>query len=70
MLNVTASVHRKTPGSLIHIITGRGRGSAGAPVLKPMIRALLDSGQVSNIETWAGDLDGGGYLVRMKGSRT
>jgi len=70
VLNVVASVHRKTPGALVHIITGKGRGSAAGPVLKGAIRTLLKSGQVPNVETWATDLDDGGYLVRMKGTKS
>jgi DNA-nicking Smr family endonuclease len=66
---VVESAHRKTPGALLHVITGRGRGSPGAPVLKGAIRSLLRSGQLRPVEAWAMDLDEGGYLVRLKGPR-
>jgi DNA-nicking Smr family endonuclease len=61
------SLARHRPGALLHIITGRGRGSAGGPVLQRTIGTLLRSGQLRHVETWATDLDGGGYVVRLKG---
>ena len=66
---VTAFVERvrkRQPGALVHVITGRGRGSPGRPVLKPKVKALLRSGTLPVAE-WAEDLDGGGYLIRLKG---
>lgn len=56
---------RRTPGGLVHIITGRGRGSAGGPVLKPRVRSLLKGGLLP-VAAWGEDLDGGGFLVRLK----
>jgi DNA-nicking Smr family endonuclease len=58
-------VHRRSRGALVHVITGRGRGSAGRPVLKPRIRTLLKSGELP-VAAWGEDLDGGGYLVRLQ----
>jgi hypothetical protein len=58
-------VHRRAPGALIHIITGKGRRSAGAPVLKRSIRTLLRTTGDLPIADWGEDLDGGGYLVRL-----
>lgn len=69
VLSVIDSVHRKSPGALVHIITGKGRGSAGAPVLKRTIRTLLRSSQVRHVDAWATDLDDGGYMVRLRGTR-
>jgi len=63
------AVYRKNPGALVHIITGRGRGSAGAPVLKGVVRTMLRSEQLRQVEEWATDLDEGGYLIRLKGRR-
>jgi DNA-nicking Smr family endonuclease len=57
-------VQRRAPGSLVHLITGRGRGSPGRPVLKPKVKTLLKSGELP-IDAWGEDLDGGGYLVRL-----
>lgn len=58
-------VQRRSPGALVHIITGRGRGSPGRPVLKPKLRTLLESAE-HPVAAWGVDLDGGGYLVRLR----
>lgn len=60
---------QKRPGQLVHVITGKGRNSAGGPVLKPAIRSLLRSGALPNIARWGLDDDDGGYLVRVAGGR-
>jgi DNA-nicking Smr family endonuclease len=59
-------VRKRQPGALVHVITGRGRGSAGRPVLKSRVKTLLRSGTLPVAE-WAEDLDGGGYLIRLSG---
>jgi DNA-nicking Smr family endonuclease len=56
---------RRAPGALLHIITGRGRGSRSQPVLKPKVRSLLKSGELPVTE-WGEDLDGGGFLLRLE----
>lgn len=61
---------QKHPGQLVHLITGKGRNSAGSPVLKPAIRSLLRSGALPNVASWGVDEDDGGYLVRVAGGRT
>jgi DNA-nicking Smr family endonuclease len=48
----------------VHIVTGKGRGSAGMPVLKTRVRTLLRDAEL-HIADFAEDLDGGGYLVRL-----
>lgn len=66
---VTAFIQRirkRQPGALLHVITGKGKGSAGGPVLKGRVGTLLRNGSLPVAE-WAVDLDGGGYLVRLKG---
>lgn len=61
-------VARRQPGALVHVITGRGRGSPGRPVLKSKVKTLLRSGTLPAAE-WGEDLDGGGYLIRLNGRR-
>lgn len=56
---------RRAPGTLVHVITGRGRGSPGMPVLKTRVRTLLREGTLP-VAAWGEDLDGGGFLVRLK----
>lgn len=66
---VTAFVQRvrkRQPGALVHVITGKGRGSPGRPVLKSKVKTLLRSGTLP-VHAWAPDLDEGGYLIRLKG---
>lgn len=55
----------RQPGALVHVITGKGRGSPGRPVLKSKVKALLRTGALP-VAAWGGDLDGGGYLIRLK----
>lgn len=57
---------RHSPGTLVHVITGKGRGSPGGPVLKPVVRQLL-AGELGRLtRDWAEDPDGGGFLVRVR----
>lgn len=56
---------RRTPDALVHVITGRGRGSAGGPVLKRMVKALLEAGELP-VAAFGEDLDGGGFLLRLR----
>ena len=59
--------HRRQPGGLVHIITGKGRGSERGPVLKKTVGTLLHGGVVAAfVASWGSDLDSGGYLVRLK----
>lgn len=60
------SAARHSPGTLVHVITGKGRGSEGGPVLKPVVRQLL-GGELGRLtREWAADPDGGGFLVRLR----
>lgn len=60
------SAARHSPGALVHVITGKGRGSQGGPVLKPVVRQLL-AGELGRLtRDWAADPDGGGFLVRLR----
>jgi DNA-nicking Smr family endonuclease len=53
-------------GQVVHVITGRGRGSAGKPVLKPMVKRLL-AGELSPlVAEYDEDVDGGGWRVRLR----
>jgi len=61
-----AAARRRHPGGLIHIITGKGRGSPGHPVLKTVVRSLLRSGTIEGVREWNVDSAGGGYLIRFE----
>lgn len=57
-------LRRQRSGAVVHIITGRGRGSPGKPVLGPRVRALLGGSLSALVGAFVKDEDGGGYLVR------
>lgn len=64
--NFLESTTRHRPGALVHLITGRGRGSAAGPVLKPLVKRLL-AGELSRYAAaWGRDFDEGGFLVRLR----
>jgi DNA-nicking Smr family endonuclease len=56
---------KRQPGALVHIITGKGRGSPEYPVLKTRVSTLLKAGGLL-VEAWGTDLDGGGFLIRLQ----
>lgn len=57
---------RQRSGAVVHIITGRGRGSPGKPALGPRVRALLHGDLRSLVAEMTKDLDEGGFLVRRR----
>ncbi len=66
MTAVEAFLRRQRPGAVVHVITGRGRGSPGKPVLGPRVRALLAGRLNGLVADYAKDLSEGGYLVRRR----
>ena len=57
---------RIAKGQVVHIITGRGLGSRGRPVLPGAVRKVL-KGEVSQfIQEFDRDLDEAGFLVRLR----
>lgn len=60
------AARKRNPSGLLHVITGKGRGSSGRPVLRGVVRTLLSSGSVGGIEAWRLDNAGGGYLIRFR----
>jgi len=63
-----ARARKQYPGGLVHIITGKGKGSIGRPILKGTVRRLLEAGHPA-VRLFSIDPDGGGYLVRLTGGR-
>ncbi len=61
---LAASARRHT-GKVVHVVTGKGKGSAGAAVLKPAARAVI-KGAGAIVADWDKDVDGGGFLVRLR----
>jgi DNA-nicking Smr family endonuclease len=54
------------PDGVVRVITGRGAGSQGAPVLQPLVRAALTGWLQHRVAEWAVDMGGGAYLVRVR----
>jgi DNA-nicking Smr family endonuclease len=61
-----ATWRRKQSGKVVHIITGKGKGSIGQPVLKNLVRQLLAGPLSVMISDSSEDIDGGGYKVRLR----
>jgi DNA-nicking Smr family endonuclease len=57
---------RREPGAVVLIITGKGKGSADGPVLRPMIRTLLKTGLSGVVSDWALDDSEGAFRVRVR----
>ena len=51
---------------VVHIITGKGTGSAGGAVLLEVVRDMLDDEAAGHVDEYAGMLGGGGWVVRVK----
>jgi DNA-nicking Smr family endonuclease len=51
---------------VIRIVTGKGLGSPGQPVLFPLVRRWLETGLAAQVAVVSVGADGGSYLVRMK----
>ena len=62
---VTGFVQRAPRGALLHVITGKGRNSPAAPVLRNTVRALLRSGTMPRVKSWGVDDNEGGFLLRL-----
>jgi DNA-nicking Smr family endonuclease len=56
----------RAPGQVVRVVTGRGAGSAGRPVLQEAVRAALTGWLQHRVADWAVDVGGGAYLVRVK----
>jgi DNA-nicking Smr family endonuclease len=57
---------RRWPGSVVHIITGKGRGSVGRPVLRGAVAGMLRGELAPRVADWERDVDDGGFLVRLR----
>lgn len=53
-------------GQVIHVITGKGRGSGGRPVLPGVVRRVLGGDVARFVADWDKDLDEAGFLIRLK----
>jgi DNA-nicking Smr family endonuclease len=58
--------HRGGQSGVVRIITGRGRGSAGPPVLRGAVKRLLVGPLRTIVADYALDDSGGAFLVRVR----
>ena len=61
-----ANWQRRKPGAVVHIITGRGKGSANGPVLRGHVKTLLQGELRSMVAEWRPDDANGGYRVKVR----
>ena len=57
---------RRKAGAVVHIITGKGKGSAGGPVLRGLVKTLLLGELRGMVSEWGLDDGEGGYRVRVR----
>jgi DNA-nicking Smr family endonuclease len=57
---------RISRGKVVHIVTGRGRGSTKGPVLPGVVRRVLEKELDRFVEEFDRDLDESGFLVRLR----
>jgi len=55
----------RSAGEVVRVITGRGAGSSGAPVVQQRVRELITGRLAHRVEDWAVDMGGGAYLLRI-----
>jgi DNA-nicking Smr family endonuclease len=57
---------RRAPGKIVHVVTGKGRGSPGGPVLRTKVGRLLSDEMGPLIRAFVKDVNEGGYLVELQ----
>ena len=57
----------REPGAILRVITGKGNNSEGPPVLRGLVRDLLMGPLAPQVEEFVLEMNGGSYLVRLKG---
>ena len=60
------SWRRRNPGAVVHIITGKGKGSASGPVLRGLVKTWLQGDLRAMVSQWGLDDGEGGYRVRVR----
>lgn len=64
--NFLMTCGRTVPGQVVRVVTGKGKGSPGGPVLEPLVRQLLGGSLASYVDEFTAEGGGGSYLVRIK----
>ena len=60
------SWRRRKAGAVVHIITGKGKGSASGPVLRGLVKTLLQGELGALVAEWGLDDGEGGYRVKVR----
>ncbi|HEY2804534.1 MAG TPA: Smr/MutS family protein [Gemmatimonadales bacterium] len=63
---VTAFLRRQKSGAILHIITGKGKGSAGKPVLRSLVSGMLKGELKAGVADWSLDSSDGGFRIRLR----
>ena len=63
---IVSFIKRHRSGDILHIITGKGKGSAGKPVLRSMVSGMLKAELKSLIADWSLDAGDGGFRIRLR----
>jgi len=64
--NFLETHQRRGPGSVVRIITGKGRNSPDGPVLLPRVRTLLKGTLARYVADWRLGDDGGSFVVKVR----
>ncbi len=57
---------RRKSGAVVQVITGKGKGSANGPVLRGLVKNLLQGELRAIVGKWGLDDGEGGYRVRLR----
>ncbi|PYO40259.1 MAG: hypothetical protein DMD33_18330 [Gemmatimonadetes bacterium] len=60
------SWQRRKAGAVVLIITGKGKGSANGPVLRGLVKTLLQGELRASVAYWQMDDGEGAYKVRLR----
>jgi len=63
---VAAFIKRHRSGDILHIITGKGKGSAGKSVLRPAVSGMLKGELKPLIADWSLDAGEGGFRIKLR----
>jgi hypothetical protein len=63
---VATFLRRNRSGSIVHIVTGKGKGSAAKPVLRSLVSGMLKGELAALVSDWALDSGDGGFKVRIR----
>ena len=63
---VAALLRRQRAGAVVHVITGKGKGSAGGAVLRPLVSGMLKGELKPLVADWSLDESDGGFRIRIR----